>query len=63
MISFAKKLFKRGSGTGKSETTGKQIERLDDNSELQDSSSFTALKVIQLQHKSKGLVSAVTPLC
>ena len=54
MWSFIQKLFKRGSG--KSENTGNGTEKQSDNSDLQDGSSFTNLKVIQLQQKSRKLV-------
>ena len=54
MWSFKQKLFKRGSG--KSENTGNGTEKHNDNSELQDGSTFTNLKVIQLQQKSRKLV-------
>ena len=54
MISLIQKLFKRGSG--KSENTGNRTEQPNDNSDLQDGSRFTNLKVIQLQQKSRKLV-------
>ena len=54
MWSFKQKLFKRGSG--KSENTGNGTEKQNDNSDLHDDSTFTNLKVIQLQQKSRKLV-------
>ena len=54
MWSFLQKLFKRGSG--KSENTGNGTEKQNDNSDLHDGSTFTNLKVIQLQQKSRNLV-------
>ena len=49
-----KKLFKRGSGKG--ENTKNQSEKHNDNSDSPDCSSYTGLKVIQLQQKSSQLV-------
>ena len=56
MFSIAKKLFKRASG--KNENTQTQTDK-NDNSDLQDASTFTSVKVIQLQHKSNKLVSSL----
>ena len=56
MFSNAKKLFKRGSE--KSENTQTRTEKNKDiNTDIQDGSTFTSVKVIELQHKSKKLVS------
>ena len=56
MFSFSlKKLFKRGKG----ENTKNQTEKQNDNSDSQDSSSYTGLKVIQLQQKSRKLVGTL----
>ena len=58
MFSFSlKKLFKRGSGKG--ENTKNQTEKHNDNSDAQDGSSYTGLKVIQLQQKSRKLVGTL----
>ena len=43
-------------GSGKSENTGNCTEKQNDNSDLQDGSTFTNLKVIQLQQKYRKLV-------
>ena len=57
MFSIAKKLFKRGSG--KNEKTQTQTDKNNDITDIQDGSTFTSVKVIQLQHKSKKLVSTL----
>ena len=57
MFSNAKKLFKRASG--KNENTQTQTDKHKDNTDIQDGSTFTSVKVIELQHKSKKLVSSL----
>ena len=57
MFSNVKKLFKRGSG--KNENAQTQTDKNKDNTDIQDGSTFTSVKVIELQHKSKKLVSTL----